>query len=86
LSQIDTLKGIVRAFGLDPEKILTKEALIEPHRTMIVGKDDQHQIDTLLHAFKQKLKQELTETQTISKWYKLQSGNGSMGAAFDLHA
>jgi hypothetical protein len=66
-SQIDTLKGIVRAFGLDPEKILTKEALSEPHRTVIVaGKDDQHQIDILLHAVKQKLKQELAETPLIA--------------------
>ena len=66
-SQIETLKGIVRAFGLDPDKILTKEALTEPHRTIVIGSKDteQLQLDWLLRALKQKLKQELTEATVL---------------------
>ena len=62
-SRIETLKEMVRALGLNPEEILTKEALSMPHRTVITTGKDEDQIDTLLKASKQKLKQELTETQ-----------------------
>jgi hypothetical protein len=88
-SRIQILKEITRALGLNPEEILTKEALAKPQRTITAGmktNQDQNQIDTLLKALKQKLKQEIiAETrQTIrqtrhSKRYKLQHGNGSPG-------
>jgi len=61
-SRIEMLKEMVRALGLNPEEILTKEALAMPHRTVIKAGRDEDQIDTLLKALKQKLKQELTET------------------------
>jgi hypothetical protein len=41
---------------------LTKEALAMPHRTVIAAASDESQIDTLMKALKQKLKQELAET------------------------
>jgi len=53
---------MVRALGLNPEEILTKEALSMPHRTVITAGRDEGQLETLLKALKQKLKQELTET------------------------
>ena len=56
------LKEMIRALGLNPEEILTKEALAMPHRTVITTGKDESQIETLLRALKQKLKQELTET------------------------
>ncbi|NIO76959.1 MAG: tyrosine-type recombinase/integrase, partial [Armatimonadetes bacterium] len=35
ISKIDALKEIIRAWGLNPDEILTKKALTEPHRTVI---------------------------------------------------
>jgi hypothetical protein len=35
VSKIEAVKEIIRAWGLDPDKILTREALTEPHRTII---------------------------------------------------
>jgi len=48
------------------EEILTKEALSMPHRTVITAGRDEGQIETLLKALKQKLKQELAETPMIA--------------------
>ncbi|MGF3573508.1 MAG: tyrosine-type recombinase/integrase [Candidatus Bathyarchaeia archaeon] len=63
-SRIQILKEITRALGLNPEEILTKEALAKPHRTIIAAgmktNRDQDHVDTLLKALKQKLKQEIT--------------------------
>jgi pyrroloquinoline quinone (PQQ) biosynthesis protein C len=55
-SRIETLKEMVRALGLNPEEILTKEALAMPHRTIITAGRYESQIDTLLKALKQKLR------------------------------
>jgi hypothetical protein len=62
-SRIETLKEMVRAFGLNPEEILTKEALLMPNRTVITaGKEtSEGQVDTLLQALKQRLKEDLLE-------------------------
>jgi len=35
LSKIDALKEIIRAWGLNPEEILTREALTKPNATVI---------------------------------------------------
>jgi len=61
-SRMEMLKEMVRALGLNPEEILTKEALAMPHRTVIKAGRDEDQIVTLLKALKQTLKQELIET------------------------
>ncbi len=34
-SKMDALKEIIRAWGLNPEEILTREAMSKPHRTVI---------------------------------------------------
>jgi hypothetical protein len=39
--KIDALKEIIRAWGLNPEEILTREALMKPHMTII----DQNQLE-----------------------------------------
>jgi integrase len=61
-SRMETLKEMIRAFGWNPEEILTKEALSMPHRTVVAAGSDDSQIETLLRALKQELKQELAET------------------------
>jgi len=65
-SRMEMLKEMVRALGLNPDEILTKEALAMPHRTVITADRDESQIETLLKALKQKLKQELAETPMIA--------------------
>jgi hypothetical protein len=41
ISKIDALKEIIRAWGLNPDEILTREAMMQPHRTVI----DQSQME-----------------------------------------
>jgi pyrroloquinoline quinone (PQQ) biosynthesis protein C len=65
-NRIEMLKEMVRALGLNPEEILTKEASSMPHRTVITGGRDESQIEALLKALKQKLKQELAETPMLA--------------------
>ena len=61
-SRLEMLKEMVSTLGLNPEEILTKEALAMPHRGVIKAGRDDEQIETLLKALEQKLKQELIET------------------------
>jgi integrase len=56
-SKVDMLKEIVRSLGLDPEKVLVKEAL-EPHRT-IIGEEDE--ITALRKTLKEAIKEILGE-------------------------
>jgi len=62
-SRMEILKEMVRALGLNPEEILTKEALAKPHRTLIAEGVEpncgQKHIDTLMRTLKQKLKEEV---------------------------
>jgi len=60
------LEEIARSFRLNPEEILTKEAFAKPHRTVIKAGIETSQVDTLLKALKERLKQELaTETPNV---------------------
>ncbi|MGC8940008.1 MAG: hypothetical protein ACP5KU_05895, partial [Candidatus Bathyarchaeia archaeon] len=65
-NRIEMLKEMIRALGLNPEEILTKEALAIPHRTVIAAGRDETQMETLLKALKQKLKEELTEIPVLT--------------------
>jgi len=62
VSKIDALKEIIRAWGLNPEEILTKNALTQPHRT-VINRDqvEQNQIHQLSIALKQHLLTEIRE-------------------------
>jgi hypothetical protein len=57
-SKVDMLKEIVRSLGLDPEKVLVKEAMVEPHRT-IIGEEDE--ITALRKTLKEAIKEILGE-------------------------
>lgn len=64
MSKIDALKEIIRAWGLNPEEILTKQALTEPHRTVInYSQIEENQIHQLTTALKQQMLKELRENQ-----------------------
>ena len=60
VSKIDALKEIIRAWGMDPEKILAREALSEPHRTH-VGYEEREdcELQSLSKALKEIVKKEL---------------------------
>jgi len=62
VSKIDALKEIIRAWGLNPDEILTRDALTQPHRT-IIGRDqaEESQINQLTIALKQQILKELRE-------------------------
>ena len=59
LSKLEQLKTIIEAWGMDPKKILSREALAIPHRTVIDSK--RRQIEVLNQALKQAIIMELQE-------------------------
>jgi site-specific recombinase XerD len=64
VNKIDALKEIIRAWGLNPEEVLTREALSQPHRTVIDQSQlEQLQLAQLTTALKQQMLKEIRETQ-----------------------
>jgi hypothetical protein len=64
MSKIDPLKEIIRAWGMNPEEILTRQALTEPHRTIIDRSQiEQSQLHQLSVALKQQMLKEIRESQ-----------------------
>ena len=60
ISKIETLKEIIRAWGMSPEEILTKKALAEPHRTFISQQEqEQTAIQELRYVLKRAIIKEL---------------------------
>lgn len=62
LSKIETLKEIIRAWGMNPEEILTREAMLQPHRTIISNSltdADNSEVQTLSAALKDMMRKEL---------------------------
>lgn len=59
-NKTETLKEMIRALGYNPERILTKEALTEPHRTIIIGSEnrEQNELEVLTRALKDAIIQE----------------------------
>ena len=75
LSAYDQMKIISRGMGLDPEKVLVKDAFAEPHRAYVSQEElESHQIQVLGSAIKEKLKQEILaeflppESSEIQRW------------------
>ncbi len=62
LSKIEQLKLLIEAWGMDPHKILSREALSTPH-TILVN-SEHGQIECLNQALKQAIIKELQQTQT----------------------
>jgi len=64
LSKIDALKEIIRAWGLNPEEILTKDALLKPNATVINHQQlEEQQLHQLSLALKNQLIKEIREDQ-----------------------
>ena len=65
VSKIDAPKELIRAWGLNPEEILTREALTKPYRTVIdKSQIEQNQIHQLTIALKQQMLKEIHENQS----------------------
>jgi site-specific recombinase XerD len=59
-SKIEILKEMVRAWGLNPEEVLTKEALTRPYTTIIgPASCEEEQVKSLSHALKDMMRKEL---------------------------
>jgi len=62
-TKIDIIKEMVRAWGLQPEKILTSEALAEPHRIYAsLEEREKQEIRILSLALRDSLKKELLDS------------------------
>jgi site-specific recombinase XerD len=64
VSKIDALKEIIRAWGLNPEEILTRDALTRPNMT-VINQDqlENHQLAQLTTALRQQMFKEIRENQ-----------------------
>ena len=62
-TKIEMLKEVTRALGLEPEKILVKQALAEPHRSYVSSEEQENEEIRLLgQALRTSLKNELTSS------------------------
>lgn len=62
LSKIESLKQIMRAWGMNPEEILTKEALTQPYRTYVeTVQQEDDQVKALSRALKEMMRKELLD-------------------------
>lgn len=64
VNKIDTLKEIIRAWGLNPEEILTRDALTQPHRTVISPTIEENQTRILSNTLKDMLRDEIRSIQS----------------------
>ena len=62
VSKIDQLKLIIEAWGMNPNEVLSRDALTMPHRT--IADPEQEKIEVLNQALKQAIIKELQETQS----------------------
>ena len=64
VTKIDALKEIMRAWGLNPEEILTRDALTRPNMTIInQSQIENHQLTQLTTALREQMIKEIRETQ-----------------------
>jgi len=76
VSKVDALKEIIRAWGMDPEQILTREAMIQGAAT--IQDPENYDLRVLSEALKEAIKQEL-RTEDDSKKVLIPFQNGAEG-------
>jgi len=72
LNKIETIKALALTLGLDPDVILSKEALQKPHRTII---DGTYQTDDPTVILSKAIKKSLLEELKISRNLYLEQGS-----------
>jgi hypothetical protein len=60
LSKVDQLKVFVESLGLNPNQVLSKDALVIPHRTFV--ESEERTIEVLNQALKQAIIKELNQS------------------------
>lgn len=76
VNKLDALKEIIRGWGLNPEEILTRDAMREPHRTVIDRSElENHQSNQLTSALKQQMLKEMRENQPENSINSCSAGN-----------
>jgi hypothetical protein len=79
VSKIDALKEIIRAWGLNPDEVLTREALTQPHRTVIDQNQlEQTQLTQLATALRHQMLKDFQQNQTQNRINSC-PGSGSPG-------
>jgi hypothetical protein len=79
VSKLEALKEIIRAWGLNPEEILTHDAMRSPNRTIIDHSDiENHQLNQLTSALKQQMLKEIQENTSRNR-INPSSGQSSPG-------
>jgi len=63
-NKLEMLKSIIRAYGMDPEKVLVKEAFTEPHRFIQHNDALEDHIQILNNTLREILTKELAAIQT----------------------
>jgi hypothetical protein len=67
VNKIEALKEIIRAWGLNPEEILTKEAIKRPNATIISREQlEESQLHQLSLALKEQLLKEIRDDQNAN--------------------
>ena len=61
VNRIEQLKEIIRAWGQNPEEILTKDALMRGNITELPDQTQNHQLSLLAEQLKQLIKKEVSE-------------------------
>jgi hypothetical protein len=65
VSRLDMLKEIIRAWGLEPEKILVKGALSEPHRVIVApASREEEQVKALADSLREMLRKDLLDSRS----------------------
>ena len=60
VNRIEQLKEIIRAWGQNPEEILTKDALLRGNITELPEQNQNHQLSVLADQLKQLIKREVS--------------------------
>jgi hypothetical protein len=64
IGKIDAPKEIIRAWGLNPEEVLTRDALTRPNMTVMDNSQlENHQLAQLATALRQQMLKEIRESQ-----------------------
>jgi len=73
VSKIEALKEIIRAWDMDPEEILTKKALANPHRVYAGSRDrEEDQVRALSAALKDMMRKELINAKADNQAARVQ--------------
>jgi hypothetical protein len=65
-SRLELLKELVRGFGLDPERVLVKDAISEAHRGLVSGDPMENEAQALWSVLKAKMLSELKGDSVVS--------------------